>query len=59
MTPERWQQVEELYHAARTKAAGERSVFLAAACAEDAEVRGEVELLRAHTVSADGFLTGR
>ena len=29
MTPERWKQVEELYHAARTRPSGERVAFLA------------------------------
>src|SRR3954454_9906299 len=42
MKSERWQQVEDLYHAASEKAAGERSAFLKAACAGDEELRGEV-----------------
>ena len=42
MTPERFQQIEELYHAARESAAEERAALLAKA---DPEVRREVESL--------------
>ena len=45
MTPERWSEVERLYHAARGRPAGQREVFLAEACAGDAELRREVESL--------------
>jgi len=44
MTPERFQQVEALYHAAREKTADERAVLLADA---DPEIRREVESLLA------------
>jgi serine/threonine protein kinase len=44
MTPERWQQIEDLYHAAREQKAGDREALLAHA---DAEVRHKVELLLA------------
>jgi eukaryotic-like serine/threonine-protein kinase len=44
MTPERFQQIEELYHAARERTAEEREVLLAEA---DPEVRREVESLLA------------
>jgi len=57
MTPERWQQVEALYHAARAQAPDARSTFLAAACAGDVELRREVESLLTQTRSADGFLS--
>ena len=44
MTPERFQQIEELYHLARERPAKERAALLAAA---DPEVRREVESLLA------------
>ena len=55
MTPERWRQIEELFHAARARSPGERAAFLAAACPDD-EVRREVELLLDEPESDDGFL---
>jgi serine/threonine protein kinase/tetratricopeptide (TPR) repeat protein len=49
MTPERWQQIKELFLAALERASGERVAFLDAACAGDAEAREEVEsLVAAH-----------
>ena len=42
MSPERFRQIEELYHAAREATAGERAALLARA---DPELRHEVELL--------------
>jgi tetratricopeptide (TPR) repeat protein len=44
MTPERWRQIEDLFHAARERTADERAALLAGA---EAEVRGEVEALLA------------
>jgi serine/threonine protein kinase len=58
LSPERWEQVEQFYHAARARAAGERAAFLDAACAGDAALRREVESLLAQTASANGFLSG-
>jgi Tol biopolymer transport system component len=55
MTPERWQRVEELYHAAHARPAGERSAFLAEACRQDQAIRREVESLLNES-SDDGFL---
>jgi serine/threonine protein kinase/tetratricopeptide (TPR) repeat protein len=49
MTPERWQQIKELFLAALERAPGERVTFLDAACAGDAQAREEVEsLVAAH-----------
>jgi len=45
MTPERWQRIEELYHAAYATPAGDRAVFLAEACREDEALRRQVESL--------------
>ena len=49
--PERWEQVEQLYHAARARAAGERASYLDAACAGDAGLRREVDSLLAQQSS--------
>jgi serine/threonine protein kinase len=56
MTPERWQRVEELYHAARARHEHDPAAFLAHACAGDEALRREVESLLAHPASADAFL---
>ncbi|HEY1336445.1 MAG TPA: serine/threonine-protein kinase [Bryobacteraceae bacterium] len=45
MNPERWNRIEQLYHAAREKAPGDRSRYLKTACAGDDELRHEVESL--------------
>jgi len=58
MTPERWQQIERLYHEALARAASERGAFLASACGGDEMLRREVESLLAQPVSADGPLDG-
>ena len=58
MTPERWRQVEELYHAALTRDETARAAFLAAACAGDEGLRREVELLLAQHASTVGPLDG-
>jgi serine/threonine-protein kinase len=49
MTPERWQQIDQLYQAALDQEAADRSKFISSACGDDAELRREVEsLLKAH-----------
>ena len=48
MTPERWQQIERLLHAALTHNSTERAAFLDQACAGDLTLRQEVESLLAH-----------
>ena len=54
MTPERYRQIGELYHAALEVDAAERAVFLARACADDAELRRQVEsLINSHEQAAD------
>jgi hypothetical protein len=45
MTPERWRQVEELYHAALILEPSQQSAFLQEACAADEDLRREVESL--------------
>jgi eukaryotic-like serine/threonine-protein kinase len=45
VTPERWQRVEKIFHAARAQPAGAREAFLTAACAGDTGLRREVASL--------------
>ena len=52
MRPERWQQVESVFHAALECEPERRTAFLAKACKEDTELRGEVESLLAEAVSS-------
>ncbi len=56
MTPERWQQIEKLYHAALECAPDERAAFLAEACAGDEALRHEVESLLAAHDQAGSFI---
>ena len=56
MTPERWRQLEEMYHAALARPADQRATFLAEACVGDEGLRQEVESLLAQPAPADGFL---
>jgi hypothetical protein len=55
MSPERWQQVEELYHEALGREPEGRGTFLRQACGDDAELCSEVESLLAHA-STPGLL---
>ncbi len=49
MTPERWQQIDQLFHSALNHERGQRAAFIAEACAGDLVLRKEVEsLLEAH-----------
>jgi serine/threonine protein kinase/TolA-binding protein len=45
MEPERWRQIEDLFHRALDCEPGRRAVFLDSACAGDASLRHEVESL--------------
>jgi len=45
MIPKRWRQISRVYHAALGRDAQQRSVFLAAACGTDVDLRCEVESL--------------
>jgi eukaryotic-like serine/threonine-protein kinase len=56
MTPERHQQIGQLYHAVLELAPTQRVAFLAQACADDEALRREVEsLLTLHTEAGDVF----
>ncbi|MGI8897583.1 MAG: protein kinase domain-containing protein [Pyrinomonadaceae bacterium] len=56
MKAERWQQVEQLYHAALERGVEERAAFLAQACAGDAGLRRDVESLLAYEDQAENFI---
>jgi hypothetical protein len=57
MTPERWQQINELYHNALELDASGQGTFLNQACAGDAELRDEVESLIASHDQAGSFIS--
>ncbi|MGH9846701.1 MAG: protein kinase domain-containing protein, partial [Blastocatellia bacterium] len=56
MTPERWQQIERLYHDALELAPEHRLAFLDRVCAGDDELRREIESLLASHDQAASFI---
>src|ERR1051325_3123899 len=56
MTPERWQQVEEIFQAAVDMQPAERQQYVSKACADDPTLKNEVEALLAQHDSASGLL---
>src|SRR5260221_8589123 len=56
MTPERWQQADELLQAVLEQQPEARQAFLAAACGGDAELRQEVETLLQFHQQLGGFM---
>jgi eukaryotic-like serine/threonine-protein kinase len=56
MTPERWERIQGLYHAACAHAESDRAQFLANACAGDAELERQVQVLLDQPVSTGGFI---
>ncbi|MGH6803830.1 MAG: protein kinase domain-containing protein [Methyloceanibacter sp.] len=56
MLPERWQQIERLYHDALELAPGHRLAFLDRVCAGDDELRREIESLLASHDQAASFI---
>jgi len=56
MTPNRWQQIDQLFHAALACQVSERTQFLANACGDDESLRLEVESLISSLDEADGFI---
>ena len=56
MTPERWQQIQQLYHAALKREPSRRAAFLKEACAGDATLLREVESLLALEADARNFI---
>src|SRR5689334_3610363 len=56
MTPERWQQVKEIFNSAITYRAEERGLFISRACSGDDELRSEVEWLIASHEESGSFI---
>ena len=56
MTPERWEQIGQVYEQARELALSERVTFLDRACAGDEELRREVESLLAAEATIGDFI---
>lgn len=57
MTPERWVKVKGVFERLRQTAPSERPALLTELCAEDVELRNEVQSLLSHMDAADEFLT--
>ncbi len=53
MMPDKWRQVDQLFHAALERRAEERAAFLDEACGGDAELRCEIESLLAAEAEAE------
>src|SRR5262245_63290300 len=58
MERNRWQQIEEIYHAALDRAPEGRAAFLAETCADDSGLRHEVEELLGYDGAAESFIQG-
>ena len=56
MKPERWQQLDKLFHAALERAPEDRAAFLAEACASDTTLRQQVEALLVAHEEAGSFI---
>jgi serine/threonine protein kinase len=56
MSPEQWQRIDQLFHAALACEPGERTEFLANQCAGDEPLRREVESLLSSLEEADDFI---
>jgi serine/threonine protein kinase len=56
MTPERWQQVEHVYHLVVARPEGERPAAMAELCGSDEMLRNEVGSLLAQEAAASAFL---
>lgn len=58
LTPERWQQIDDVFHAALDLPRERRAAFLDDMCAGDPELRAEVEALLLADASPSGILDG-
>ena len=58
MTPERWRQVTEVFHAALTRTGSARAPYLDQVCAGDPALRAEVEAMLAVDPAAIQAPTG-
>jgi Tol biopolymer transport system component len=57
MTPERFQQISQLYHSARAREPEQRAAFLQLSCGGDQNLRHEVESLLASEKNAEAFFS--
>lgn len=56
MQPERWSEIEKLYHSAAVLSPHERAAFLERVCSGDSALRQELESLLAHDQQAENFI---
>lgn len=56
MTPERWQQIDRLFHEALALDPAQRTRFLAGACAGDESLRREIETLLSSHEESESFI---
>jgi hypothetical protein len=56
MTPERWTEVESLFHAVLASGREDRETFLAEACGDDVELREQVAALLVHDRTDASFI---
>ncbi len=56
MGPDRWREIERVYHLARERPADQRAAFLEHACGGDPDLRREVESLLRHAEGAEEYL---
>ena len=56
MTPERWQQIEELYYSVLKQPLAQRAAFLQDCCVGDESLRNEVESLLAQQTTTLEFM---
>jgi hypothetical protein len=56
MKPERWQQLDQLFHSALRREPAERPAFLDEACVDDESLRKQVESLLAAHEEAGSFI---
>jgi eukaryotic-like serine/threonine-protein kinase len=56
MEPERWREIERVYHLAREQPPGPRGAFLEQTCGSDGDLRREVESLLRHADGADEYV---
>src|ERR1041384_8013661 len=56
MTPERWQKIDEVFHAALAYEPAQRAGFLTSACGGDESLRLEVESLLSSHQDAESFI---
>jgi len=57
VNPDRWRQIERIYHLALERPPHEREVFLDSECHGDERLRLELDVLLRRTPSAESFLT--